>query len=181
LEDEKKSIKRPIVKGILIDTEADINNSPTAINNGFFSGFAKDTILVKDESPCGLFAKILARMDERGLSDSWPEAFSATATLLCTTPVLLLLTVLLNRSCLPFEISLCCRIRKFKVVEDAGCDRGEVIGVPPFHGGDVTRVRVRGGARRTCTHRLNGDAIRGPSTTFLRANTLSIVSGDEKS
>jgi len=180
LEDEKKSIKRPIVKGILIDTEADINNNPTAINSGFFSGFAKDTILVKDESPCGLFAKILARMDERGLSDSWSEAFSATAALLCTTSVLLLLTVLLNRSCLLLEISLCCRIRKFKVVEDVGRDRSEVMGMLLFQGEDVTRIRVRGGARRTCTHRLNGGAVCGPSTTCLRANTLSIVSGDEK-
>jgi len=89
LGDEKKSIKRPIVKGILIDTEADINNNPTAINNGFFSGFAKDAILVKDESPCGLFAKILARMDELGRTDPFLGTFSATAVSLCTTPVLL--------------------------------------------------------------------------------------------
>jgi len=70
LGDEKKSIKRPIVKGILIDTEADINSSPTAISNGFFSDFARAAILVKDENPCGLFAVILAKMDESGRSGS---------------------------------------------------------------------------------------------------------------
>lgn len=47
LVDEKKSINLPMVKGILIDTAEEINNSPMAMSSGFLSGLARAKILRK--------------------------------------------------------------------------------------------------------------------------------------
>ena len=54
LDEEKKSINLPIVKGILIDTVEEANNSPIAMSNGFFSGLARAKILRKEETFCGV-------------------------------------------------------------------------------------------------------------------------------
>lgn len=40
----------PTVNGMLIDTEEDTNNKPTANVKGFLSGFAKATILRNDDA-----------------------------------------------------------------------------------------------------------------------------------
>jgi hypothetical protein len=58
LDEEKKSINFPMVKGILIDTAEEINNSPTAMNNGFLSGLARAKILRKEETFCGVLLRI---------------------------------------------------------------------------------------------------------------------------
>ena len=58
LDEEKKSINLPMVKGTLIDTVEDINNSPTAMSNGFLSGFARAKILRKEETFCGVLLRI---------------------------------------------------------------------------------------------------------------------------
>ena len=57
-EEEKKSINFPMVKGILMDTAEEINNSPTAMSNGFLSGFARAKILRKEEIFCGVLLRI---------------------------------------------------------------------------------------------------------------------------
>jgi hypothetical protein len=79
--DEKKSINRPIVNGTLSDTAADISSNPIAINSGFFSGFAKATILENDEMPCGLFEKILDNIDEGRCVDCDSGVFVISAAL----------------------------------------------------------------------------------------------------
>jgi hypothetical protein len=58
LVEEKKSINLPTVKGTLIDTVEDINNSPMAMSNGFLSGLARATILRKEETFCGVLLRI---------------------------------------------------------------------------------------------------------------------------
>jgi hypothetical protein len=58
LDEEKKSINLPMVKGTLIDTVEDINNSPMAMSNGFFSGLARAKILRKEETFCGVLLRI---------------------------------------------------------------------------------------------------------------------------
>lgn len=40
----------PTVNGMLIDTEEEINNNPTANDRGFFSGLAKAMIFRNDEA-----------------------------------------------------------------------------------------------------------------------------------
>lgn len=47
--DEKKSINRPMKKGIDIDTDEDTSKSPTAVVSGLRSGFARDTIFRSDD------------------------------------------------------------------------------------------------------------------------------------
>ena len=39
-----------MVNGMLIDTVDDMNNSPTAMPSGFFSGLARDTMARKEEA-----------------------------------------------------------------------------------------------------------------------------------
>lgn len=58
LDEEKKSINLPMVKGILIDTAEEINNSPTAMSSGFLSGLARAKILRKEETFCGVLLRI---------------------------------------------------------------------------------------------------------------------------
>ena len=58
LGEEKKSINLPMVKGILIDTAEEINNSPTAMSNGLLSGLARANILRKEDTFCGVLLKI---------------------------------------------------------------------------------------------------------------------------
>ena len=58
LDEEKKSINLPMVKGTLIDTVEETNNSPIAMSNGFFSGLAKAKILRKDETFWGVLLRI---------------------------------------------------------------------------------------------------------------------------
>jgi hypothetical protein len=58
LDEEKKSIILPTVKGTLIDTAEEINNSPTAMSNGFLSGLARAKILRKEETFCGVLLRI---------------------------------------------------------------------------------------------------------------------------
>ena len=58
LDEEKKSINFPMVKGILIDTAEEINKSPMAMNNDFLSGLARAKILRKEETFCGVLLRI---------------------------------------------------------------------------------------------------------------------------
>ena len=60
LDEEKKSINFPMVKGILIDTAEEINRSPMAMNNDFLSGLARAKILRKEETFCGVLLRICA-------------------------------------------------------------------------------------------------------------------------
>ena len=60
LVEEKKSINFPTVKGTLIDTAEDINNSPIAMSNGFFSGLARAKILRKEDTFWGVLPRICA-------------------------------------------------------------------------------------------------------------------------
>jgi hypothetical protein len=53
LGEEKKSISLPTVKGTLIDTAEEINNSPIAMDSGFLSGLARAKILRKEDTLCG--------------------------------------------------------------------------------------------------------------------------------
>lgn len=54
---EKKSISFPIVKGILMETDDDTSSNPTAMSNGFRSGWASETIFQSDEADLGDFLK----------------------------------------------------------------------------------------------------------------------------
>jgi hypothetical protein len=57
LVEEKKSINLPMVKGILIDTAEEINNSPMAMSKGFLSGLARAKILRKEDTFWGVLLR----------------------------------------------------------------------------------------------------------------------------
>ena len=73
MDEEKKSINFPIVKGILMETEDETSSSPTAMSNGFRSGCARETIFQNDEADLGAFLKT-----ESDLKDQ-PDHFSEVA------------------------------------------------------------------------------------------------------
>ena len=67
--EEKKSINLPTVKGMLIETEEDTRSNPIAASKGFFSGFARDTILPNDDAlseAVKLFGSSRESMEGRG-------------------------------------------------------------------------------------------------------------------
>jgi hypothetical protein len=65
VEEEKKSISFPMVKGMLIDTEDETKSNPIAIPSGFRSGFAKPTIFRSEEVVSGARKTDSGRIRER--------------------------------------------------------------------------------------------------------------------
>ena len=47
-----------MVNGILMDTAEEASRRPIAMSSGLRSGFAKATIFLKDEAPCGPLRKM---------------------------------------------------------------------------------------------------------------------------
>jgi hypothetical protein len=60
---EKKSMSFPIVNGMLMETEDEINNNPIATSKGFRSGLASAAIFRKEEAVSGDFLKIEGSRD----------------------------------------------------------------------------------------------------------------------
>jgi hypothetical protein len=50
-----------MVNGILMDTAEEASRRPMAMSSGLRSGFAKATIFLKDEAPCGPLRKMEAK------------------------------------------------------------------------------------------------------------------------